>query len=280
MPVSLPTCQFPYQRASFLTNMPVSLPTCQFLYQHASFLTSVPAFLSTCQFLYQHASFFTNMPVSLPTCQFLYQHASFSTNMQVSLPTWQSLYQLASFLTNMPVSLPTCQFPYQHASFSFLFYVLFVLFSKESSFRVKGGEGKCLIRIGAKHLNCLLHIAEWGMTLALERTHAVLSQWPLTTIRNYECTDDNEFVFEAGRKSPMGEGKYHFHTTNNEDNTIFDQLDRYTSLRAKRVQSSSGRRRLDSGDDDMEIAQAYGKLRWSVMLNDSTLNLGGRLTGD
>ena len=180
----------------------------------------------------------------------------------------------------MPVSLPTCQFPYQHASFSFLFYVLFVLFSKESSFRVKGGEGKCLIRIGAKHLNCLLHIAEWGMTLALERTHAVLSQWPLTTIRNYECTDDNEFVFEAGRKSPMGEGKYHFHTTNNEDNTIFDQLDRYTSLRAKRVQSSSGRRRLDSGDDDMEIAQAYGKLRWSVMLNDSTLNLGGRLTGD
>ena len=118
------------------------------------------------------------------------------------------------------------------------------------------------------------------MTLALERTHAVLSQWPLTTIRNYECTDDNEFVFEAGRKSPMGEGKYHFHTTNNEDNTIFDQLDRYTSLRAKRVQSSSGRSRRDSGDDDMEIAQAYGKLRWSVMLNDSTLNLGGRLTGD
>lgn len=105
----------------------------------------------------------------------------------------------------------------------------------------------------------------------------MLSQWPLTTIRNYECTDNNEFVFEAGRKSPMGEGKYNFHTTNSEDNDIFDQLDRFTSLRAKRVRSANGRKRRDSGLDDEEIAQAYGKLRWSVMLNNSTLNLGGML---
>ena len=139
---------------------------------------------------------------------------------------------------------------------------------------MKGGENKDLQRIGAKNLNCLLHLSEWGMTLALERTHSVLSQWPLTTIRNYECTDNNEFMFEAGRKSPMGEGKYELITTNCEDNLIFDQLDHYTSLRARRVRSAGGRNRLNSANDD-EIAQAYGQLRWSVMLTSSQLNLGG-----
>ena len=147
-------------------------------------------------------------------------------------------------------------------------------FLLESSFRVKGGESKHLQRIGAKNLNCILHVSEWGITLALERTHSVLSQWPLTTIRNYECSDDNEFVFEAGRKSPMGEGKYAFLTTNAEDNAIFDQLDRYASLRASRVRSAGGRNRLSSANDE-EIAQAYGQLRWSVMLTRSQLNLGG-----
>ena len=144
----------------------------------------------------------------------------------------------------------------------------------ENSFRVKGGENKHLQRIGAKNLNCLLHISEWGITLALERTHSVLSQWPLTTIRNYECSDNNEFVFEAGRKSPMGEGKYEFLTTNAEDNAIFDQLDHYASIRASRVRSAGGgRNRLNSANDE-EIAQAYGQLRWSVMLTRSQLNLG------
>ena len=141
---------------------------------------------------------------------------------------------------------------------------------------MKGGENVHLQRIGAKNLNCLLHISEWGMTLALERTHSVLSQWPLTTIRNYECTDNNEFVFEAGRKSPMGEGKYEFITTRNEDNTIFDQLDHYTTLRASRVRSPGGRNRLNSANDE-EIAQAYGQLRWSVMLTSSQLNIGGTI---
>ncbi|XP_028395022.1 uncharacterized protein LOC114519145 isoform X2 [Dendronephthya gigantea] len=143
----------------------------------------------------------------------------------------------------------------------------------ETSFRVKGAESKHLQRIGAKNLNCLLHLSEWGITLALERTHSVLSQWPLTTIRNYECTDSNEFVFEAGRKSPMGEGKYELLTTNSEDNLIFDQLDHYTSLRASRFRSAGGRNRLNSANDE-EIAQAYGQLRWSVMLTSSQLNLG------
>ena len=150
----------------------------------------------------------------------------------------------------------------------------FKLVSLESSFRVKGAENKHLQRIGAKNLNCLLHLSEWGITLALERTHAVLSQWPLTTIRNYECTDNNEFVFEAGRKSPMGEGKYEFLTNNAEDNAIFDQLDHFTSLRASRVRSAGGRNRLNSANDE-EIAQAYGQLRWSVMLTHSQLNVGG-----
>lgn len=139
---------------------------------------------------------------------------------------------------------------------------------------MKGGESKHLQRIGAKNLNCLLHLSEWGITLALERTHSVLSQWPLTTIRNYECTDNNKFVFESGRKSPMGVGKYELLTCNSEDNAIFDQLDHYTSLRATQRNSAGGRNRLNSANDE-EIAQAYGQLRWSVMLTKSQLNLGG-----
>lgn len=135
-------------------------------------------------------------------------------------------------------------------------------------------ERKDMQRIGAKSLNCLLHLSEWGMTIALERTHSVLSQWPLTTIRNFECTDNNEFMFEAGRKSPMGEGKYKFSTYNNEDNAIFDRIDHYTTMRARRIKPPGSRNRLDSANDD-EIAQAYGQLRWSVMLSPSQLNLGG-----
>ncbi len=72
----------------------------------------------------------------------------------------------------------------------------------------------------------------------------------------------------------MGEGKYEFLTNNAEDNAIFDQLDHFTSQRASRVRSAGGRNRLNSANDE-EIAQAYGQLRWSVMLTKSQLNLGG-----
>ncbi|KAK2566932.1 Docking protein 6 [Acropora cervicornis] len=81
-------------------------------------------------------------------------------------------------------------------------------------FRVKGCGSRQMQRIGARDQHCLLHISRWGLTLALERTRSVLAQWPLTTIRSYEALDSNEFSFEAGRASPMGEGKYNFFTHN------------------------------------------------------------------
>ena len=55
----------------------------------------------------------------------------------------------------------------------------------------------------------------------------MLSQWPLTCIRFYESTGRGQFSFDAGRRSPMGEGQYVFHTRRGQDNEIYDLLDRF-----------------------------------------------------
>lgn len=116
-------------------------------------------------------------------------------------------------------------------------------------------------RIGAKDQNCLLHISKWGVTLALERTRAVLAQWPLTTIRNYESMDRGEFSFEAGRRSPMGEGKYTFYTLQGEDNRIFDTIDKYAS---QRLNAHRGTAHLVANSEE-EMSRAYDQLRFSVL---------------
>ena len=102
------------------------------------------------------------------------------------------------------------------------------------------------------------------MTLALERTRAVLAQWPLTTIRNYESLDANEFIFEAGRASPMGEGKYDFFTQNGDDNRIFDVIDSFASARLRRQQGVRSPAPLNHNLTDDDIERAYDQLRFSV----------------
>ena len=130
-------------------------------------------------------------------------------------------------------------------------------------FRVKGSSSRQLQRIGAKEQQCLLHISRWGLTLALERTRAVLAQWPLTTIRSYEAMDCNEFIFEAGRASPMGEGKYNFFTHNGDDNKIFDVIDNFASARLRRHQNNrSPAASSELTEDDIE--RAYDQLRFSL----------------
>lgn len=124
-------------------------------------------------------------------------------------------------------------------------------------------------RIGARDQQCLLHISRWGLTLALERTRAVLAQWPLTTIRSYEALDANEFIFEAGRASPMGEGKYNFFTQNGDDNKIFDVIDNFASARLRRNQGSHAAAASNELTDD-DIERAYDQLRFSLQLTSGT----------
>ena len=73
-------------------------------------------------------------------------------------------------------------------------------------FSVVGIDSKDMQSIGAANQNCLLHFTKWGITLALQRSRAILAMWPLKTIRNYEDSGHSEFTIEAGRRAPMGEG--------------------------------------------------------------------------
>ncbi|CAG2192743.1 unnamed protein product [Mytilus edulis] len=79
-------------------------------------------------------------------------------------------------------------------------------------------------RIGAKGTNCILHISPWGVTLALQATRTVLAQWPLKSIRYFEGVK-NQFMLEAGRVAPMGDGTYIFHTEDGKENYAYDLLD-------------------------------------------------------
>ncbi|XP_076091354.1 uncharacterized protein LOC143063232 [Mytilus galloprovincialis] len=79
-------------------------------------------------------------------------------------------------------------------------------------------------RIGAKGTNCILHISPWGVTLALQATRTVLAQWPLKSIRYFEG-GKNQFMLEAGRVAPMGDGTYIFHTEDGKENYAYDLLD-------------------------------------------------------
>ncbi|XP_048775897.1 uncharacterized protein LOC125680383 isoform X2 [Ostrea edulis] len=82
-------------------------------------------------------------------------------------------------------------------------------------------------RIGAKGTNCILHIAPWGITLALQSTRSVLAQWPLKSVRYFEASGQGKFMLEAGRVAPMGDGMYVFQTQKGKDNYIYDLLDQH-----------------------------------------------------
>lgn len=126
-------------------------------------------------------------------------------------------------------------------------------------------------RIGAKDQQCLLHVSKWGVTLALERSRAVVAQWPLTTIRTYESADDNKFTFEAGRRAPMGQGMYAFLTVEGEDNRIFDAIDEYASARLQGNVHDGQRPHSTGSLNDEEMNRLYDQLRFSVVVPSSKL---------
>ncbi|XP_059178611.1 uncharacterized protein LOC131957827 isoform X2 [Physella acuta] len=88
-------------------------------------------------------------------------------------------------------------------------------------------DTECLYKIGARDAKCVLHASPWGLTLALERTRAILAQWPLKSIRYYEIPEPGHFNIEAGRVAPMGEGLFQFKTRRGDEDIMYDLVDSY-----------------------------------------------------
>ena len=85
--------------------------------------------------------------------------------------------------------------------------------------------------IGA-HGECLLAITTGSEILcALSSTRQVVGVWPFNCLRRYWC-GESVFGFEAGKRSPRGEGTFTFATTRDEE--IYRTLKRYID-KAKQV---------------------------------------------
>ena len=70
----------------------------------------------------------------------------------------------------------------------------------------------------------------------MQRTKSLLAQWPLTSIRMFECSENGDFSIDAGRSAPMGEAQYIFKTAQGQDGQMYDLLDEYsTKLVEKQV---------------------------------------------
>ncbi len=119
---------------------------------------------------------------------------------------------------------------------------------------MKAANTRPLQRIGAKDQRCLLHFTKWGLTLALQESRSVLSLWPLATIRNYECTGTGQFILEAGRRSPMGEGKYAFFTSDGEDEVMFNVIDVFVAARLSLKANLAPNKQKQVTDDDILTA--------------------------
>ncbi|XP_033098333.1 uncharacterized protein LOC117102208 [Anneissia japonica] len=129
------------------------------------------------------------------------------------------------------------------------------------TFEVRPADSDEMRRIGAKSSYCLVNISKWGITLALKKTKSVISQWPLKCVRGFESSDDGKFKFDAGRNSPMGQGKYLFNTKPGEDNKMFDLLDEYTTAAAQAEKIASPQNGPPQPPSDEEVATQYQSLR-------------------
>ncbi|XP_012556879.2 uncharacterized protein LOC100212589 [Hydra vulgaris] len=133
-------------------------------------------------------------------------------------------------------------------------------------FQVSGAVNKHMQKIGAAQQRCLLQFTKWGVTLALQDSRAILSMWPLTTIRNYEFSGQCIFSIEAGRKAPMGEGLFTFYTNIGEDIEMFNTIDNFVqeNLNKKAIINSESRK-------NDEISETYDKLYLAATGFDSSL---------
>ena len=100
--------------------------------------------------------------------------------------------------------------------------------------------------IGARG-DCLLALTtEMEIVCALAPNKQVVGVWPFDCLRRYWC-GEGMFGFEAGRRSPRGEGKYSFITS--EDEEIYRTLQKFID-KAKRSSVSSSSSADSSRYDD------------------------------
>merc|ERR1712013_976079 len=121
-------------------------------------------------------------------------------------------------------------------------------------------------RLGAAQQKCILYFNRYGVTLALARSRSVMAFWPLKTIRNYEFSEaNNEFVLEAGRRAPMGEGLYLFFTTGEgKCQEMFQTIDGFiVGLLHKKAELTNDGNKPDENADE---ARAYLQLYESAII--------------
>ncbi|KAL5012039.1 hypothetical protein ScPMuIL_010590 [Solemya velum] len=135
---------------------------------------------------------------------------------------------------------------------------------KEDCVIVKPENSEAQRRIGARSTECILNLSPWGVTLALACNRAVLSQWPLKSIRCYESTGTGHFTLEAGRVAPMGDGLYVFTTDPGQDNAIYDTLDQYVIDAMGKVQPSRRGTAEEMDDYILELEQLFGLAQINV----------------
>ncbi|CAH1272152.1 DOK4 [Branchiostoma lanceolatum] len=140
-------------------------------------------------------------------------------------------------------------------------------------FTVRPAASESAKRIGAQGQQCLLHVSQWGITLAQEVSRCVLAQWPLKSLRSYGAEDDGKFSFEAGRQAPMGQGVYMFNTHPGQETSIDTQVDMFVQKQAKMAdqekagksptkQETRGRRKGSAAHEpDPDMCSEYATLR-------------------
>ena len=130
-------------------------------------------------------------------------------------------------------------------------------------FCVSGAVNKQMQKIGAAQQRCLLHFTKWGITLALQDSRAILAMWPLKTIRNYENFGNSQFSIEAGRRAPMGDGKYVFNTNIGQDEEMFNVLDLFIAAVLNEKAELNPNKKNQPVTDE-EILKSYDQLHRSV----------------
>ena len=71
------------------------------------------------------------------------------------------------------------------------------------------------------------YIGVMSSLLWFQTSKCVVAQWPLSCIKSYESSGQNQFAFDTGPSAPMGVGVYMFRTRLGLDNLLYDVLDRY-----------------------------------------------------
>ncbi|XP_019640773.1 PREDICTED: uncharacterized protein LOC109482491 [Branchiostoma belcheri] len=155
-------------------------------------------------------------------------------------------------------------------------------------FTVRPGMSESTKRIGAQGQQCLLHVSQWGVTLAQEVSRCVLAQWPLKSLRSYGAEEAGRFSFEAGRQAPMGQGVYVFNTHPGQETAIDAQVDMFVQQQAKVAdqekagkspakQETAGRRRGSAAHEpDPDICSEYATLKRMTCDNTAVSSVDDR----